>query len=70
MFSGAKVMWSWIDTWDTSNLKDMSHMFSNAVKFTSHLNFWDISKVEDMSYTFYSKLIADSLGIDLSLHLK
>ncbi|WP_241033593.1 DUF285 domain-containing protein [Brachyspira hampsonii] len=37
-----------IETWDTSNVTDMSDMFMGAVNFNSNINNWNVSKVTNM----------------------
>ena len=45
-----------IESWDVSNVNDMSHMFENARSFNQPLGNWDVSNVIDMSYMFSSAL--------------
>lgn len=47
----------YIDTWDTTSVKNMSHMFEGvncAENFTVNVDVsnWDVSNVEDFSYMF------------------
>lgn len=52
-----------LDTWDTSNVTDMSYMFSNCKAKDYNLGNWDFSKVTDTSSMFsYS----EAVNIDLS----
>lgn len=41
-----------IETWDTSKVKDMSHMFSGAKNFNQPLNSWNVGNVRLMMYMF------------------
>ncbi|WP_297244766.1 BspA family leucine-rich repeat surface protein [uncultured Brachyspira sp.] len=43
-----------IETWDTSNVTDMSEMFMGASYFNSNINNWNVSKVTNMSGMFSS----------------
>lgn len=42
-----------VDSWDTSNVTNMSYMFYNAAAFDQPIGSWNTSKVNDMSYMFY-----------------
>ena len=42
---------SGIETWDVSNVEDMSHMFEKS-KFNGDISKWDVSNVKDMSCMF------------------
>ena len=42
-----------INTWDVSNVTDMSDMFKNAINFNQPLNNWDVSNVAAMSSMFF-----------------
>ena len=44
---------SGIETWDVSNVLDMSCMFYGADSFNQSLNNWNVSNVLDMSYMFH-----------------
>ena len=39
--------------WNTSNVKDMSHMFARTSAFNQDISRWDTSNVIDMSGMFY-----------------
>jgi gliding motility-associated-like protein len=41
-----------INGWDVSNVKNMSHLFNEANFFNTPLNDWDVSNVTDMSWMF------------------
>jgi len=41
-----------IDTWDTSNVTDMSNLFNGASAFNQDISGWDTSKVTNMSKMF------------------
>jgi surface protein len=41
-----------IETWDTSNVTDMSSAFMGMTKFNRNLNSWNISKVTNMKCMF------------------
>ncbi|TEY00746.1 BspA family leucine-rich repeat surface protein [Campylobacter sp. US33a] len=43
---------SGIESWDTSNVKDMSAMFDGATSFNQDISGWDVSNVEDMTGMF------------------
>ena len=43
---------SGIETWDVSNVLDMSCMFYGADSFNQSLDNWNVSKVKDMSSMF------------------
>ena len=43
-----------INSWNTSNVTNMSFMFQNASLFNQNISGWDISNVFDMSYMFNS----------------
>ncbi|RDU55496.1 BspA family leucine-rich repeat surface protein [Helicobacter sp. MIT 00-7814] len=45
---------SGIETWDVSNVTDMSSMFENAEYFNQPLDNWDVSSVTDMNSMFMS----------------
>ena len=42
-----------LNTWDVSNVKDMSYMFNVCSSFNQPLDEWDVSKVKDMYRMFY-----------------
>ena len=41
-----------INTWDVSNVTDMSEMFAGCSSFNQPLGSWDVSNVTDMSKMF------------------
>jgi surface protein len=41
-----------IETWDTSNIVTMKHMFASAIYFNHDISSWDVSNVRDMSHMF------------------
>lgn len=41
-----------IETWDTSNVVTMKHMFAAAIHFNHDISGWNVSNVRDMSYMF------------------
>jgi surface protein len=43
-----------INSWDVSNVTNMSFMFSDAILFNQNLNSWNVSSVTDMSFMFYN----------------
>ena len=50
--SNGREDFSGIETWDVSNVEDMSSMFKGCKEFNQPLNSWDINKVKDMSRIF------------------
>ena len=50
----SRTDFSGIESWDVSNVTNMSCMFSNATSFNQPLNNWDVSSVENMSQMFYN----------------
>ena len=42
------------DSWNTSNVTDMSYMFYNSNEFNQDISNWDTYNVTDMSYMFFS----------------
>ena len=54
LFKNSKrVNFEGLETWDTSNVVNMSSMFELAEKFNYNINSWDVSKVENMSKMFW-----------------
>jgi hypothetical protein len=51
MFKDASAFNSLLLFNDTSNVRDMSHMFEDAISFNQPLE-WDTSNVRDMSHMF------------------
>ena len=49
----AIVAYGKINTWDTSEITDMSYLFHQKHKFNEDISGWDVSSVTDMSYMFY-----------------
>ncbi|TEY00734.1 BspA family leucine-rich repeat surface protein [Campylobacter sp. US33a] len=43
---------SGIESWNTSNVKNMCEMFSGAINFNQDIGSWDTSRVKDMSAMF------------------
>ena len=41
-----------INTWDVSNIADMSRLFKDKILFNEDVSNWDTSNVTDMSYMF------------------
>ena len=41
-----------IETWDTSNVTDMTGMFMGSANFNHDISSWDTSKVRNMSFMF------------------
>ena len=48
----SRIDFSGIETWDVSNVLDMSCMFYGAKSFNQSLNNWNVSNVKDMSWMF------------------
>ena len=42
-----------INTWNVSNITDMSSLFENIATFNSDISNWNVSSVDDMSRMFY-----------------
>ena len=51
-----------LNKWDVSNVRNMSHMFYRAWHFDQDISGWDVSNVTDMSYMFYG---AESFDQDI-----
>ena len=53
LFKNSKrVNFEGLETWNTSNVVNMSSMFELAENFNYNINSWDVSKVENMSKMF------------------
>ncbi|MEI0524983.1 BspA family leucine-rich repeat surface protein [Brachyspira murdochii] len=52
--SSEREDFSGIETWDVSNVEDMSSMFKGCKEFNQPLNNWNTNKVKDMSRMFES----------------
>lgn len=53
LFKGSKrKSFKGIETWDTSNVKNMAGMFKGAVKFNQDISKWNVSHVENMENMF------------------
>lgn len=53
LFSGTeRTDFSGIESWDTSNVTNMSWMFCRAEHFNENINSWNVSKVEYMNRMF------------------
>ena len=48
----ARFFFDGIETWDVSNVTDMSYMFCYAKNFNEPLNSWNVSKVKNMRGMF------------------
>ena len=46
-----------INTWNTSNITDMSSLFNNKSTFNSDISNWDVSNVTNMNAMFYGATI-------------
>lgn len=54
---------SGIESWDTSNVKNMVGMFRNAIYFNADISGWDTSKVWNMDYMFsFAKRFNQPIG--------
>ncbi|MEI0670359.1 BspA family leucine-rich repeat surface protein, partial [Brachyspira pulli] len=54
LFQNSKrVNFEGLETWNTSNVVNMSSMFELAENFNYNINSWDVSKVENMSKMFW-----------------
>ena len=54
LFKNSKrVNFEGLETWNTSNVVNMSSMFELAENFNYNINSWDVSKVENMSKMFW-----------------
>ncbi len=52
MFYDARCFNQPLDTWNVSEVTNMSHMFECAVEFNQPLNSWNVSKVTGMVRMF------------------
>lgn len=53
LFSGSKRLdFSGIESWDVSNVTDMSSMFNKCISFNQPLDDWNVENVIDMSFMF------------------
>lgn len=52
MFNGCLSFNQNLDTWDVSNVTDMTHMFRGCESFNQDLSGWDVSVITDMSGMF------------------
>ena len=52
-----------INTWDTSQITNMSRLFYKKEYFDSDISDWNVSNVKDMSYMFSNAI---SFNIDIS----
>lgn len=59
----ARSFFNGIETWDVSNVRDMSYMFCFARNFNEDLSAWNVSKVESMRGMFQ---FASSFNKDIS----
>ena len=50
--SNALEIYGSINTWDTSQITDMSYMFEEATSFNQDISNWNVSNVEDMCDMF------------------
>ena len=55
--AAATVTYGDINTWDTSNVTDMSSLFYNKTTFNSDISNWDVSNVTNMNAMFYGATI-------------
>lgn len=54
LFMGSKRSdFSGIESWDVSNVKDMSSMFQDAENFNKNIGSWNVSNVDNMNIMFY-----------------
>ena len=54
MFLSAVSFNQFIGNWNTSNVRDMSHMFNNAASFNQDISNWNTSSVTNMNFMFVS----------------
>ena len=53
LFYGSfRTDFSGIESWDVSNVENMSYMFCSAKFFNHPINSWDVSRVKSMSFMF------------------
>lgn len=55
LFNGAlkRTDFSGIESWDTSNVVDMSRMFLGVENFNANIGSWNVSKVKNMDFMFF-----------------
>ena len=61
--SSATSTYDEINTWDTSQVTDMSELFKNKTNFNSNISGWDVSNVTNMYRMFY---YAENFNQDIS----
>ena len=62
-YESERKLFSGIETWDVSNVENMSNMFKGAENFNGDLSCWDVSSVENMESMF---LGAENFNSDIS----
>jgi len=74
MFSNCTILNSPlnINSWNTSQITNMSGMFNGATSFNQNIDAWDITSVSDMSYMFYgassyNQILNDNLNANVNL---
>ena len=51
-FASNRKDFSGIESWDTSNVKNMSDMFYGCINFNQNISNWNVSKVRNMAFMF------------------
>ena len=61
-YNTGKASITGLDSWDVSNVTDMSYMFSNASVFDQDIGTWNVSNVTDMNNMFNASAFNQNIG--------